>query len=217
MDRVFDGVLQKTIPGGFCAIIIGTRLLDGHHHPVPFDITARLVRRGWKFHQDIIRHKVTGGVKRAGVFIQKPFHGYFYPNIMTEYILVFRKPGVPIFKKHSNEEKEAARNPINRVFTMDEANSVWHVAPVPPGYLDHPCPFPEEIPFRLIRFYSYRGDLILDPFAGAVRRSKSMWTTRNGCRHWRPSFRFRGLVTGTSYLMDSAQSLIPTSTLRKYL
>jgi site-specific DNA-methyltransferase (adenine-specific) len=37
---------------------------------------------------------------------------------------------------------------------------------VPPKQYDHPCPFPEEIPFRLIRLYSFRGDKVLDPFAG---------------------------------------------------
>ncbi|MFX0045293.1 MAG: DNA-methyltransferase, partial [Candidatus Hermodarchaeota archaeon] len=31
----------------------------------------------------------------------------------------------------------------------------------------HPAPFPEELPQRCIRFYSYIGDTILDPFAGS--------------------------------------------------
>jgi site-specific DNA-methyltransferase (adenine-specific) len=33
--------------------------------------------------------------------------------------------------------------------------------------IDHPAPFPEEIPYRLISLYSYPGDLVLDPFAGS--------------------------------------------------
>ena len=55
---------------------------------------------------------------------------------------------------------------IDSVFTKDIANNVWHIAPVPPGQLNHPCPFPEEIPYRIISLYSYPGDLVLDPFAG---------------------------------------------------
>ena len=55
---------------------------------------------------------------------------------------------------------------------MDVANNVWHIAPVPPGTLDHPCPFPEEIPHRLIRMYSYRGDVVLDPFCGSGQTAK---------------------------------------------
>ncbi len=172
VTRIFGGVLTKTRPGGFCAIVIGTVLFDGRHYPVPFDLTHRLAHAGWAFHQDIVWHKVTGGVKRAGVTIQKPYPGYFYPNIMTEYILVFRKPGDANHRGRGRAEREAARIPINRVFTMDVANSVWHVAPVPPGHLDHPCPFPEEIPYRLIQLYSYPGDLILDPFAGSGQTLK---------------------------------------------
>lgn len=169
-ERIFTGVLKKTRPGGYCAIVIGTVLLNGRHYPVPFDLVSRLCQSGWDFHQDIIWHKVTGGVKRAGVTIQKPYPGYYYPNIMTEYILIFRKPGEPIYRGRSH--KEAARIPIDRVFTMDVANSIWHIAPVPPGHLDHPCPFPEEIPYRLIQLYSYPGDVVLDPFAGSGQTLK---------------------------------------------
>lgn len=172
LETVFVEVLRVTKPGGFCAIVIGTVLFKGEHYPVPFDLAARLSRVGWNFHQDIIWHKCTAGVKRAGVTIQKPYPGYFYPNIMTEYILVFRKPGAPIYAEKHEHEKNEARFPINRLFTMDIANNIWHIAPVPPDQLDHPCPFPEEIPFRLITMYSYPGDKVLDPFLGSGQTTK---------------------------------------------
>jgi site-specific DNA-methyltransferase (adenine-specific) len=172
LERVFTEVWRVTKPGGFCAIVIGTVLLNGQHYPVPFDLIARLTQSGWLFHQDIIWHKCTAGVKRAGVTIQKPYPGYYYPNIMTEYILVFRKPGEPIYKERSIEEKERSDYPINKLFTYDIANNVWHIAPVPPDQLDHPCPFPEEIPYRLIQLYSYQGELVLDPFAGSGQTTK---------------------------------------------
>lgn len=179
-ERIFREVLRVTKPGGFCGIVIGTLLLNGKHYPVPFDLTARLTQIGWEFHQDIIWHKTTAGVKRAGVTIQKPYPGYYYPNIMTEYILIFRKPGPPIYQGRSEEEKETARYPINRLFTMDVANNIWHIAPVPPDYLDHPCPFPEEIPYRLINMYSYPNELILDPFAGSGQTLKvAYWLKRH--------------------------------------
>ena len=96
------------VSGGFYAVVIGTVLLNGTHFPVPFDVASRLRKSGWAFHQDFIWHKVTGGVKRAGVFLQQPYPGYFYPNIMTEYILVFRKPGPPIYQGKTGEVKEKA-------------------------------------------------------------------------------------------------------------
>jgi site-specific DNA-methyltransferase (adenine-specific) len=49
---------------------------------------------------------------------------------------------------------------------------VWHIAPVPPGYIDHPCPYPEEIPYRLMKLYSYENDVVLDPFNGSGQTTK---------------------------------------------
>ena len=172
LERIFTEVLRVTRPGGFCAIVIGTVLLNGRHYPVPFDLIARLSRSGWEFHQDIVWHKCTAGVKRAGVTIQKPYPGYYYPNIMTEYILIFRKPGTPIYKQTDRAAKDRSVYPINRLFTLDIANNVWHIAPVPPDVIDHPCPFPEEIPDRLIKLYSYVDDIVLDPFAGSGQTLK---------------------------------------------
>ena len=166
INEIFFGILGKTRPGGFAAVVVGTILMNGRHHPVPMDLLCRLTQSGWEFHQDIVWHKCTAGVKRAGVFIQKPYPGYFYPNIMTEYILVFRKPGLALYDGKSAPEKSAAQVPVDSVFKRDIANNIWHIAPVPPGHLDHPCPFPEEIPYRLIRWFSYTGDLVLDPFCG---------------------------------------------------
>ena len=171
MRRVFQETHRATKPGGFCAIVIGTLLYNGTHIPVPFHVSALMERIGWRFHQDIIWHKVTAGIRRAGVAIQKPYPGYYYPNIMTEYILIFRKDGPRIFENR-NGGREESQYPIDELFKMDSANNVWHIAPVPPRTVNHPCPYPEEIPQRLITYYSYAGDTVLDPFLGSGQTSK---------------------------------------------
>ena len=166
MDRVFTETLRKTVPGGACAVVVGTILDEGRHIPLPHILNDRMQHLGWIFGQDIIWNKTTGGVKRAGSAIQKPYPGYFYPNIMTEYILIFRKEGepVPILDE---------QHPLDFPNThLDDHDSVWHIAPVPPGTLAHPCPFPEEIPHRLILRHSNAGDLILDPFLGSGQTTK---------------------------------------------
>ncbi|MBE3518963.1 MAG: site-specific DNA-methyltransferase [Firmicutes bacterium] len=173
--RIFGEVLKKTRPGGFLAVVVGTVLCDGVLYPVPFDLVSSLTRSGWLFHQDIVWHKVTAGVKRAGVFIQHPYPGYYHPNIMNEYILIFRKPGAPIHRTVAPEVKANAKYQIDALFTKEIANNVWHIAPVPPGTLNHPCPFPEDIPFRLIQLYSYPGDTVLDPFLGSGQTTKVAW------------------------------------------
>ena len=160
IEDAFSEVLRVTAPGGFCAIVVGTILYEGKHYPAPMMITARMMEVGWEFHQDIIWNKVTGGVIRAGSFIQQPKPGYYYPNIMTEYILVFRKAGA---KRRGISESM----PIDDVFKRDIANNVWHIAPVPPNAIDHPCPYPEELVRRLVLLYSDVGDIVLDPFLGS--------------------------------------------------
>ena len=165
VQKVFKEVYRGTMEGGFCAVVIGTILKDKKHYPAPYHLTEQLLSVGWDFHQDIIWNKVTGGVKRAGVFIQHPQAGYYYPNIMTEYILIFRKGQV------ARRDTEPAL-PIDDVFKRDIANNIWHIAPVPPRHIDHPCPFPEEIARRLVLLYSQKGDEVLDPFLGSGQTAK---------------------------------------------
>lgn len=167
LKRVFTEVYRVHKPGSHCAVIIGTVLLNGKHIPVPYHLVTLMQEIGWEFHQDIIWAKVTGGVKRAGSTIQNPYPGYYYPNLMLEYILIFRKPGdSKIYAGRTKKAKARDAMELDAVFTRDIANNIWHIAPVPPNQLSHPCPFPEEIAYRLIRLYSYTGDLILDPFTG---------------------------------------------------
>jgi site-specific DNA-methyltransferase (adenine-specific) len=44
---------------------------------------------------------------------------------------------------------------------------VWTFPAVSAKKIGHPAPFPEELPHRLIQLYSFKGDIILDPFAGS--------------------------------------------------
>lgn len=172
ITKISCEVLRVTKPGGFFALVVGTVLLDGRYYPLPSDVAYRLTRAGWLYHQDLTWCKVTAGARRAGVFIQKNYPGYYYPNIMAESIIVLRKPGPPIYQGRSAEEKQAAQVPLTDLMKKEILNNVWHIAPVPPGLIDHPCPFPEEIPWRLTLLYSYPGDLVLDPFAGSGQTLK---------------------------------------------
>ncbi len=44
---------------------------------------------------------------------------------------------------------------------------VWDIPPESARRVSHPAPFPIELPERLIRLYTYEGDLVLDPFMGS--------------------------------------------------
>ena len=59
---------------------------------------------------------------------------------------------------------------------------VYNVWEIPPE-LDrkHPCPYPEELPRRLIKLYSYVGNIVLDPFAGYGTTLKVAGELRRHC------------------------------------
>ncbi len=44
---------------------------------------------------------------------------------------------------------------------------VWDVPPESAVRVQHPAPFPVELPQRLMELYTYRGDLVVDPFCGS--------------------------------------------------
>ena len=50
---------------------------------------------------------------------------------------------------------------------MDATTDVWEIPAESATRVGHPAPFPVELPERLIDLYTYRGDLVLDPFMGS--------------------------------------------------
>ncbi|HEX5519609.1 MAG TPA: site-specific DNA-methyltransferase, partial [Candidatus Nitrosocosmicus sp.] len=168
---IFNGqVYRVTKEGGYCCIVIANEVVNGTLIPLPHLLLSKLVspNGNWNLHEEIIWHKVTGGTNRYGSFIINPYPKYYRANIMHEFILVLRKGDV----KSGRNLKREILQATHEEWTKEIANSVWHMAPVPPGYINHPCPFTEEIPYRLMKLYSYIGDIILDPFNGSGQTTK---------------------------------------------
>lgn len=170
MKTVFSQVYQVTKPGGFCCIVIGNEIIEEKIKlPLPALLLVELTKMdiGWKFFEEIIWNKVTGGKKRFRVTVQHPYPTYYYPNMMHEQIIILRKPPF-----HNVKDKKS-KLIIDNIMKKEIANSVWHIAPMPPSYRKfHPAAFPEEIPYRLIQLYSNVGDLVLDPFVGSGQTTK---------------------------------------------
>ena len=171
MTSIFnDSVFRITREGGYCCIVIGNEIVNGTIQPLPHLLLSKLVKPfgNWNLHEEIIWHKVTGGTNRYGSFVINPYPKYYRANIMHEFILVLRKGDVNSGRSRRRETLPAR----HEEWTKEIANSIWHIAPVPPGFIEHPCPFPEEIPYRLMKLYSYRGDTVLDPFNGSGQTTK---------------------------------------------
>jgi site-specific DNA-methyltransferase (adenine-specific) len=160
LDEVWAACYEMLCPGGHLAVNVGSVLLNGYQYPVPQDITIRLLEaaQGWEYVRTIIWHKVTAGVKRAGSVIRHALPGYWYPNILTEQVILVRKPG-------------PARLQTN--VPPEWLSPVWEIAPVSPGQIPHPAPFPEELPHRLVRMLTIPGECVYDPFMGSGATAKA--------------------------------------------
>jgi len=58
-------------------------------------------------------------------------------------------------------------NTITKEEFMAATLDVWHIRAESARRVGHPAPFPVELPERLLRLYTYRGDVVLDPFLGS--------------------------------------------------
>ena len=121
---------------------------------------------GFIYKREIIWQK-TNGVKAH--FGSYPYPGAILINTMHEFILEFEKParkGGRSYAHVSPEEKEASK--LSKEFWLSVKNSsVWLMKPYKSGTRKHIAPFPLELPERLIKAYSYRGETVFDPFAGS--------------------------------------------------
>jgi site-specific DNA-methyltransferase (adenine-specific) len=76
-----------------------------------------------------------------------------------EYLLVLAKQG---YSRPDRGESDIGRDEF-----MQGTLSIWEIAPESARKVGHPAPFPIELAGRVIRLYSYRGDVVLDPFVGS--------------------------------------------------
>lgn len=88
-----------------------------------------------------------------------------------EYILVFCKESFT----HNRKGKEST---LSKEEFLEWTKSVWTFPAVSAKMIGHPAPFPEELPLRLIKLYSFKGDVVLDPFLGSG--TTSLAAIKNG-------------------------------------
>lgn len=136
--------------------------------PIPFDIHRILDSVGFDFVDDIHWLKPEGagwnlGRGRRFRADRQPLQ--YKPVPVTEYVLVYRKRTDKLIdwniRNHydSNLVKEA------KVLGDYDVTNVWKIHPS--THKQHPATFPDELVKKIIRYYSFKDDLVLDPFAGS--------------------------------------------------
>jgi modification methylase len=158
LKTVFLETFQKLVPGGRACINIAN-LGRKPYIPLHSYIIEDMLKIGFLMRGEIIWNKAAsaspstawGSWQSAKNPVLRDIH---------EYILVFCKDVL-------GRNKTDKENTIQRDEFLEWTKSVWTFPPVSAKSIGHPAPFPEELPNRLIQLYSFKEDIVLDPFCGS--------------------------------------------------
>jgi DNA modification methylase len=155
LKEVWAALHRVLVPGGrFVLNVAPTSIKD--FRPIHHDLSRDLRDLGYIMRTEIIWYKQTMGRRTAWGSWRSPSNPHIIPS--WEYVLVFSKgqwklEGDPEFIDISAREFETF------------SDGFWHIPPERKRH-GHPAPFPEPLIERLVKFYSYRENLVLDMFGG---------------------------------------------------
>ena len=143
---------------------------------VPFDLHRLFVEEGYEFVDDIIWVKPEGtgwAVGRGRRFAADRTPLQYKPVPVTEYVLVYRKRTDKLidWNIRTYPDQEAVRQ--SKIIGDYDRTNVWYIQPA--YHPEHPAVFPLELAEKVIRYYSFKGDVFLDPFAGVGTTGKAAW------------------------------------------
>jgi DNA modification methylase len=167
--RVWRECFRVLKPGARLTVNIGDQFaraaVYGRYKIIPLhaEIICQGEEIGFDFLGSIIWQKkttmhTTGGATVMGSYPHPP-NGLV--EIDYEFILIFKKPGPG--KKVSKELKEASK--LSKEEWKEYFAGHWRFGGV--RQIGHEAMFPEELPRRLIRMFTFVGDTVLDPFLGS--------------------------------------------------
>ncbi len=161
-------VLQQ---GRIAVINIDDMLVDGEKFPIVADVIKIFQKAGFRYRDRIVWKKPDGYTRisrRSGVILQNPYPMYFYPDNLQESIIIFQK-GRFDYKSIPEEVREKSKIDTEEFLKKKWFTTVWEMMNVMPGSeLEKDiAAFPDELPYRCIKLFSYAGETVLDPFCGS--------------------------------------------------
>jgi DNA modification methylase len=177
MRKVAKELKRVMDEGRIICIVCDDTLIKGEKYPVVADLTKIYIEEGFKYRDKIIWIKPEGYIRisrRSGVVLQHPYPMYFYPDNIQETILIFQK-GKFDYKKIPTKIKEESKIDIREYQENKLYLTTWNITNVLPlrNRLEEGiAAFPKEIPYRLIKLFSYVGETVLDPFMGSGTTNK---------------------------------------------
>ena len=155
LEKVWRETKRVLVPGGrFALNIAPTGIKD--FVPIHHDFIAQQRKLGMKFRTEIIWYKQTMLKRTAWGSFKSPANPHIVPS--WEYVLIFTKENDRLDGYPRNAD-------ITKKEFMDFSDGFWKIA-TETKRNGHPAPFPEDLIYRLIKFYSYKDSTILDMFGG---------------------------------------------------
>jgi len=167
-------------PGRIAAFVTDDMLVKGEKYPVVSDITKIMIESGFRYRDRIVWEKPEGYIRisrRSGVLLQHPYPMYFYPDNIQESIIIFQKGrfNYDYIKTLDPKIVEASKIDLKKYSEEKWYLTIWRITNVLPleNRLEKGiAAFPEEIPRRLIKLYTFVGETVLDPFLGSGTTTK---------------------------------------------
>jgi DNA modification methylase len=172
LEKVFLEVFRVTKDGRMCVVNLSpvivqraNRNSESKRLPIPFHFFSIMEKIGWKYLEDIVWVKPEGSaINRNGGFFQHRKPVAYKPNLVSETIFVFQKPANflidKIVRSYSGDTLKESL-----VTEEYERSNVWYINPE--THSKHLAPYPEELSDKIIKYYSFVGDIVLDPFLGS--------------------------------------------------
>ncbi|MGC8785017.1 MAG: DNA methyltransferase [Armatimonadota bacterium] len=174
ISRVWRECYRVLQPGRRLCINIGDQfarsVVYGRYKVVPLhaEVIAQCETIGFDYMGAIIWQKkttlnTTGGAVVMGSF---PYPPNGIVELDYEFILLFRKPG----KSHPAPSELKRASALSRDEWKEYFRGHWSFGGA--RQVGHEAMFPEELPRRLIRMFSFVGETVLDPFLGSGTTAK---------------------------------------------
>lgn len=163
LKNCFAETYRVLVDGGRACINIAN---IGRKPYIPLSdyVSKIMIEIGFNMRGEIIWNKSAGaGISTAWGSFQSASNPIL--RDVHEYILIFSKGN---YKRERNkEEKELRKDNITKEEFIEWTKSVWTMNTESAKRIGHPAPFPEELPNRLIKLFSFTNDIVLDPFMGS--------------------------------------------------
>jgi len=157
LESVWKECYRVLVKGGRIAINVPSVIADGEYQPLFVDVVNQMRKLGYIMRGDILWYKQAISKRTAWGSWLSPSNPYVVQPY--EFILVFSKQTRKL-------EGDKSKIDITREEFIKFSNSFWSIKPET-RHKEHPVPFPEELVYRLIKFYSYQENVVLDPFGGS--------------------------------------------------